>query len=209
MTFWPLFRLWCLLLVATLIMVAICIRWLDLPVALAFRVNTNRVSGLGTALGSMVLVSGQMLTIATLAIVRMAKGNLPAFAKAIFVACCASLSSFVANDYVLKIIFGRLNPSDFFQGATTQIFHFFQGNQQSSFPSGHMVMATAFAMVMMRLQPRTRPILVILLCVGAVALIVGDWHFLGDVVAGTFVGGTAGFVAGELWTEHVQDHART
>jgi membrane-associated phospholipid phosphatase len=209
MTFRPLFRLWCLLLVATLIVVAMCIRWLDVPVALAFLANANRFSGLGKGLGSIVLVSGQIVIIVTLAIVRMAKGSLLAFAKAVFVACCASLSAFVANDYVLKFIFGRLNPSDFFQRPKAHIFHFFQGNQQSSFPSGHMVMATAFAMVMIRLQPRTRPILTILLCMGVVSLLVGDWHFLGDIVAGTFVGGTAGFVAGELWTEHVQDHART
>jgi membrane-associated phospholipid phosphatase len=184
-----------------------CIRWLDVPVAMAFLTNTDRVSGLGKGLGSMVLVSGEMVIVATLAIARMVKGNLPAFAKAIFVACCASLSAFAANDYVLKFIFGRLGPSDFFRRPTAHIFYFFQGNQQSSFPSGHMVMATAFTMVMIRLQPRTQPILVILLCVGAMALVVGDWHFLGDVVAGTFVGGTAGFVAGELWTEHVQDHS--
>ena len=155
----------------------------------------------------MVLVSGEMVFIVTLAIARMARGNLPPFAKALMVACCASLSAFAANDYVLKFIFGRLGPSDFFRRPTAHIFYFFQGNQQSSFPSGHMVMATAFAMVMMRLQPRTQLILIILLCVGAITLVVGDWHFISDVIAGTFVGGTAGFVAGELWTEHVQDHS--
>jgi membrane-associated phospholipid phosphatase len=115
----------------------------------------------------------------------------------------------MANDYVFKFIFGRLKPLDFFQNPTSPVFHFFQGNQQSSLPSGHMVMATAFAMAMIRLEPRTRPIFTILLCVGALALVIGDWHFLGDVVAGTFVGGTAGFAAAELWTEHVQDQART
>jgi len=207
MAFWPLFRLWFLVFVATLIGVAVCIRWLDAPVALAFLPNANRLGVLGKGLGTMVLVSGEIVFIVTFAIVRMARGSLPPFAKAVFVACCASLSAFVANDYVLKYIFGRQNPSDFFQMPTVQTFHFFQGSHESSFPSGHMVMATAFAMVMIRLQPRTLPILIVLLCMGAVALLVVDWHFLGDVVAGTFVGGTAGFVAGELWTEHVQ--ART
>jgi membrane-associated phospholipid phosphatase len=209
LTFGPLFRLWCLLLVATLLAVAVCIRWLDVPVALAFLPNANRFGGLGKGLGSTVLVSGEMAMIVTLAIVRMAKGTLPTFAKATFVACCASLSAFVANDYVLKFVFGRSNPSEFFQRSTAHVFHFFEGSQQSSFPSGHMVMAAAFATVMFRLEPRTRPILSILLCIGAIALLVGDWHFLGDIVAGTFVGGTAGFVAGELWTEHVQDHGLT
>jgi membrane-associated phospholipid phosphatase len=208
MTFGPLFRRWCILFVATLLGVAICILWLDVPLARAFLSNADRMSGLGRGLGSAVLVFGEIVVVAILAIVRIAKGNLPAFAKAVFVACCASLSAFVANDYILKFIFGRLNPSDFFQGTTDRVFNFFQGTQLSSFPSGHMVMATAFAMVMFRLQPRTLPILVILLGLGATVLVVGDWHFLGDVVAGTFVGGTAGFVAGELWTEHVRDFAR-
>jgi membrane-associated phospholipid phosphatase len=69
-----------------------------------------------------------------------------------------------------------------------------------------MVMASAFALAMIRMQPRTMPILVALLCIGASLLIVGDWHFLADVIAGTFVGGTAGCVAGELWLEHEDRH---
>ena len=68
-------------------------------------------------------------------------------------------------------------------------------------------MATAFAVVLIRLQPRTLPALVILLCIAATALLVGDWHFAGDIVAGAFLGGTAGFVAAELWLEHTQRRA--
>jgi membrane-associated phospholipid phosphatase len=206
MRFGPVFSVWAALLVAVTGGVVICLRWIDQPLALMFLANSGLFSGLGTGLGSVVLVAGEMAVITILAFVRMAKGDLPSFAKAVFVACCASLSAFVANDYVFKFVFGRLKPSEFFQSHTNQIFFFFQGSQQSSFPSGHMVMATAFAMAMMRLQPRTRPALVFLLCLGAVALLVGDWHFLSDVIAGTFVGGTAGFVAGELWSEHLRKH---
>jgi membrane-associated phospholipid phosphatase len=209
MMFGPRLRLWCILLIAMLIGVAISIRWLDAPIALTFLTNSDRLSGLGTGLGTMVLVSGEVAVLTAIAIVRMMKGNLAAFYKAVFVACCASLSAFVANDYILKFIFGRQGPVDFLQAPTAQVFHFFQGDHQTSFPSGHMVMATAFAVVMIRLQPRTRPILIILLCLGALALLVGDWHFLGDVVAGTFVGATVGFVAAELWIEHMKHHSRT
>jgi hypothetical protein len=74
------------------------------------------------------------------------------FAKDIFVAVCASLSEFAANDYGLKYIFGSLDPSDYFHGKSERVFHFFQGNQDGSFPSGHMVMATAFAIAMIRLH---------------------------------------------------------
>jgi hypothetical protein len=98
-----LFKLWCALLAATLVGVTICIRWLDIPVALLFLTNENRVTELGAGLGSAVLVAGEMLLIAGLAITRMARGTLPEFAKALFVACCASLSAFAANEYVLKL----------------------------------------------------------------------------------------------------------
>jgi membrane-associated phospholipid phosphatase len=209
MTIGPLFKLWCLMLAAALIGVAICIRWLDVPVAMAFLGNANRFSGLGRGLSSTVLIFGEMLLITVLAIARLMRGDLPEFGKALFVASCASLSAYVANDHVLKFIFGRENPLVLFQGIPPHVFNFFQGDQHSSFPSGHMVMATAFAVAMIRLQPRTLPILTILLFIGAAALVIGDWHFIGDVIAGIFVGATAGLVAGELWSEHVRKHAPT
>jgi membrane-associated phospholipid phosphatase len=206
MTFWPWFKTWCVLTVAVFIVIAICIFWLDVPIAQEFSSNIRRFGAIGRGLGSVVLISGEMLVVAILAIVRLAKGSLPIFAKALFVACCASLSAFVTNDYLLKFVFGRLNPAEFFRSEPGSVFHFFQGSYQSSFPSGHMVMATAFAMTLIRLEPRTRPFLLILLCIGAGSLLVGDWHFLADIIAGTFVGGTAGFIAGELWAEHIQRH---
>jgi membrane-associated phospholipid phosphatase len=196
------FKVWCGLLAATVLGCAISIRWLDIPIALFFIKNVNRFALLGMGLGSGILVSGEIILIIGLAITHMVRGSLPNFAKALFVSCCASLSAFVANDHVLKVVFGRLPPAVLLHRIPTHVFHFFRGGQFSSFPSGHMVMASAFALAMIRLQSRTLPILTVLLCIGASLLIVGDWHFLGDVIAGAFIGGTAGFAAGELWLEH-------
>lgn len=201
-----LFKIWCAAFTAVTIGVAICIRWVDIPVALFFLHNANRFPVLGVGFGSTVLVGGEMVVIAGLAIGRMVRGGLPEFGKAVFVACCSSLSAYVANDHVLKIIFGRRAPHVLFEGIPAHAFNFFHGDQQSSFPSGHMVLATAFAAAMMRLQPRTWPVLVVLLCIGAGALVVGDWHFVGDVIAGAFVGGIAGWMSAELWLEHVRVH---
>jgi membrane-associated phospholipid phosphatase len=208
MIFGHAFRRWCFLFAATIIAVAVCIPFVDVPLALMVRGGSHRLSHLGNDLGSKVLVAGEVAVLAVLAIVRLVRGKLPPFFKAVFIACCASLSAFVANDYVFKVFFGRLNPPDFFAAPSIGIFHFFQGTYSSSFPSGHMVMATSFAAAMMRLEPWTRIVLMILLAIGAVLLVIGEWHFLSDVVAGTFVGGTAGFVAGELWAEHEHDRAR-
>jgi membrane-associated phospholipid phosphatase len=208
MIFGHAFRRWCFLLAATLIAVAVCIYFVDVPLAMMFLRGSHRLSHIGNSLGSEVLVAGEVVVMAVLAIVRLVRGKLPPFFKAVFIACCASLSAFVANDYVFKIVFGRLNPGDFFAGPSDGVFHFFQGTYRSSFPSGHMVMATSFAAAMMRLEPRTRLVLIVLLGIGASLLLLGEWHFLSDVVAGVFVGGTVGFVAGELWAEHEQDRAR-
>ena len=69
-----------------------------------------------------------------------------------------------------------------------------------------MVMASAFAFAIIRPYPRKWPPLTALLCLGAILLVIGDFHFLSDVVAGAFVGGTAGFFAGELRRQHTQLH---
>jgi PAP2 superfamily len=199
-----LFKVWCAFLGLTFVGVTICIRWLDIPVALVFLANAHHPTRLESGLSGTGMAAAEIFLIAGLTIVRITRGSLPEFAKAIFVASCASLLAFLANDHVLKLIFGRLTPSVLFQGVPNHVFNFFQGNRHSSFPAGHMVMATAFGVALIRLQPRTLPIAAILLCIGAIALVIGDWHFVGDIIAGAFVGGTVGFVAAELWLEHVQ-----
>jgi membrane-associated phospholipid phosphatase len=34
-------------------------------------------------------------------------------------------------------------------------------------------------------------------------LVVGDWHFISDVIAGAFLGVSAGILAGEGWLVHL------
>ena len=65
-----------------------------------------------------------------------------------------------------------------------------------------MVLAGAFAAVFMRLYRTSIVPLSALLLIAAVLLIAGDWHFVSDVIAGTFVGVSAGLLAGELWLAH-------
>jgi hypothetical protein len=42
----------------------------------------------------------------------------------------------------------------------------------------------------------------ILLFIASALLVAGGWHFFSDVVAGTFLGVSAGLLAGELWVVH-------
>ena len=114
----------------------------------------------------------------------------------------ASPLSGLGRAFGSTILVARQTPLEFLRQPDSHVFHFFQGSQYSSFPSGHMVMASAFAFAIIRLYPRTWPPLTALLFLGVILLVIGDFHFLSDVVAGAFVGGTAGFLAGELWCQH-------
>lgn len=42
----------------------------------------------------------------------------------------------------------------------------------------------------------------LVVALGIVLLVVGDWHFVSDVIAGTPLSFTAGLIAGELWVSH-------
>src|SRR2546423_1487839 len=132
---WRLFLTWIALLVMTGIAVIVCVRWLDVPLALAFHVHvgTGRYAGVGEVLDSSVLIAGQLALIFSLSIVRIVRGRLPAYAKPPYIASCASLSAFVANDYMLKVIFGRQNPHDFFSNPSPHIFNFLRGDEHSGF----------------------------------------------------------------------------
>jgi membrane-associated phospholipid phosphatase len=204
---WLSFRTWTVFLVATIMATAICIYWLDVPIAFHFHGHAGRYSPLGRGFSSSILVAVELAFIASLSIARMVQGSLPTYARTLLMACCSSLIAFEANDRILKVIFGRQSPTAFFNQPALHLFHFLQGDEHSSFPSGHMVMATAFAVVIIRLHPRTAPPLIALLCLGAFALLIGDWHFASDVVAGTFEGWTAGLMAAELWAQHIRRHA--
>jgi membrane-associated phospholipid phosphatase len=195
---------WGLAFAAALGITIVSILWLDAPIARYFFRNSPHVAGLAHAFGTSVIVSGDTALMLILALIRIVRGSLPDYAKALFVACAASLIAFAANDYILKLIFGRYGPYTFLGNPTAPLFNFFQGDLNCVFPSGHMVLSTAFAAVLVREYPRTWPIFAGLLCLGAILLLIGDWHFLSDVIAGLFTGGTAGIMAGELWYRHTR-----
>ena len=73
------------------------------------------------------------------------------------------------------------------------------GSAYQSFPSGHMAATCTVITVLWIRYPRFRQIyLIVGLIVGA-ALVGGNYHFLSDVIAGTFVGLSSGWFATVVW----------
>jgi len=99
--------------------------------------------------------------------------------------------------WLFKYFFGRTNTRSWLADQMSDGFHWFHGGENySSFPSGHMTVFTAFFSAAWILYPRYRPISIGGLLLLAVALIVTDYHFLSDVIAGTYLGLVATCLAG-------------
>ena len=90
---------------------------------------------------------------------------------------------------LLKFIFGRVNTREWLAKPELYGFHWFHGSGfGGGFPSGHMAVFTALVAAMWRYYPRYRPLYLILSLLLAAALIATNYHFLGDVIGGAYLG---------------------
>lgn len=194
---------WFLALLGSALFAAFAFRYLDLPVAGRVAGLLGSKQGLSTGFASSILLGIEGAIALTLALLRITRGRLSPLAEATGLACLTSICAYAVNDSALKEIFGVPDPEIVLQGAP-HVFNFMGGSAGCGFPSGHMVIASAFAGVFMRLYRRSIWPLFALLLLAAVLLVVGDWHFISDVIAGGFVGVAAGLLAGELWLAHAR-----
>jgi len=194
-------RIWSVSLVACAAIVAFSFLRMDVPTALYFWNVRHLRSPLNTAFGSSLILSAESAVILFTVVARLVRGRISAFAETLAMACLVSMCAYAVNDHILKVFFGVLNPADVVQGAGHS-FNFWMGSEGSSFPSGHMVLAGAFAGFFMRLHKASIWLFSALLLIAAGLLLVGDWHFLSDIIAGAFLGTSAGILAGEGWAAH-------
>jgi membrane-associated phospholipid phosphatase len=90
---------------------------------------------------------------------------------------------------ILKFVFGMTNTRAWLVNKADYGFHWFHGNgNYSGFPSGHMAIFTVMVIAFIRFFPRFRIAGLFLLLMLAAALIVTDYHFLSDVIAGILLG---------------------
>lgn len=196
-------RLWLLALLVCAGLTAISFARIDVPMALHFGRGGRLLARLNTVFGAASVLSVESAVTIALIIARLIRGRISPFAQALAIACLASICSYGINGEVLKPLFGVPTPADVMAGARHTV-NLLQGSGGSSFPSGHMVLAGAFAGVFMNLRRASLWPLSVLLAIAAALLVVGTWHFLSDVIAGTFVGVSAGVLAGEAWAAHAK-----
>ena len=194
-------RIWLLVLLSCAALVAFSFGHWDRPIALYFWKFGRLLHPLSKPLGGAVILGVESVVILLLLVTRLLRGHISRFAEVLAIACLTSICAYGIDGQVLKVFFGVPNPTAVIHGAR-HTFNIMGGSSQSSFPSGHMVLAGSFAGVFMRLYRASIWPLAVLLLLAAALLLVGDWHFLSDLVAGAFVGLSAGLLAGEGWAVH-------
>ena len=194
---------WLLSLLICTLVVAVAFGYFDVPIAHRVYGLLRSADRLATGFSSAVLLGVEAAVVLALVVVRITRGHLSPFREATALACLTSICAYTINDTTLKHLFGVPNPAAVLHGSR-HAFNLLSGSSSSSFPSGHMALAGAFAGVFMRLYRTSVWLFSALLLLAAGLLIVGDWHFVSDVIAGTFIGVSAGLLAAEAWLAHLK-----
>jgi membrane-associated phospholipid phosphatase len=122
--------------------------------------------------------------------------------EVVLVAACVSM--ILADQFreSLSYAFGRYWPETWIDNNPSYIqngaygFHpFHAGSAYGSFPSGHMARVLGFAAVVWIAYPRWRWACVIAALATAAGLLGMNYHFVSDVIAGSFVGSIVGMYA--------------
>jgi membrane-associated phospholipid phosphatase len=201
--------------VACATLVVFCYYFVDRPVAyFVYDHRTAQLDGLKQLTEPPPLAqSWSPLVLAALA-VRLAFGPWKRWQLALFVAC---VSVIVADQFRESMgdLFGRDWPETWHNnnpsliGNGTYGFHPFQvGDDTGSFPSGHAARILGFATVFWLAIPRNRWLCVLIAVPMLIALVGMNYHFVGDVIAGSALGGIVGAWAMRLSGLHALENQK-
>jgi membrane-associated phospholipid phosphatase len=188
-----------------IVAVLICYFWIDRPVAFfVYDHHINKIEAFRWLTYPPPEVQNWSALVLTILVVRRAWGPFLHWQKVLLVAC---VSLIVADDFRISLgdVCGRYwpdtwthdNPSLIGTGAYG--FHPFQrGDDIGSFPSGHACRILGFAMVWMIAIPGSRVIAAVLCAPMLVSLVLMNYHFVSDVIAGSVLGGLIATYAAHL-----------
>lgn len=190
-TGWSLKR-WCWGWVALAPLLYLCVRYLDVPVALLVQGVlygdsswARHTSDLPDLLLPLVVVA--TVVSAVLHQVRKRRGIHDRLDPFFLLVAWTAPGSFLAKG-VLKQLFGRVNTRVWLENQRLYDFHWFRGGEGfEGFPSGHMLVLVALAAVFWRFFPGARVFFGGMAVLLAAALIATNYHFVSDVIAGGYL----------------------
>jgi membrane-associated phospholipid phosphatase len=180
-------------LAATAAAVTLCVLYLDIPLARACRplFRRNSLWGRLTAdIPDLLQLAVVIITVifALLYFYRVHRRIFNRFTWFCLLTACAVPVSF-ALKALFKFLFGRVNARYWLSHPDAYRFDWLHGSGNfSGLPSGHMAVYAALAACIWSCYPRYRPHVLLGGLALSAALIATNYHFLGDVVAGVYLG---------------------
>jgi membrane-associated phospholipid phosphatase len=185
--------------------VLICYFWIDRPVAFfIYDHHINTIEAFRWLTYPPPEVQNWSALVLTILIIRRAWGPFLRWQKVLLVAC---ISLIVADDFRVSLgdVCGRYWPQTWTHdnpsliGTGTYGFHPFQrGDDIGSFPSGHACRIFGFAGVWMIAIPESRVVTMVLAVPMLLSLVAMNYHFVGDVIAGSVLGALIAMYAAHL-----------
>jgi membrane-associated phospholipid phosphatase len=200
---WNGFQIWLGFLVLTALAVGLCVTYADRPISI-FAASKLGPLRLGQKLSDTpsLFIPMSLLAFGIFLWRRFEAKPLAKFDTACLLAGVSLIVTSLVNG-ALKFLFGRtwpryLFPSFIGQGAYG--FHpFHHGYGYKSFPSGHAAAVCALLSVAWRFYPRFRFLYAFAAMSFCALLVVMNFHFLADVIAGAFIGSSIGVACCFLW----------
>ncbi len=199
-------------LAAGVIAVVICYYFVDKPVAFfVHRHGIARFEEFRWLTEPPPLVQGWSPLVLVLLAVRRAFGPWRRWQAVLFLACASLI---VADQFRASLgdLCGRYWPETWHDNNPSLIgtgaygFHPFEvGDDVGSFPSGHAARIVGFVSVFWLMLPRGRWLYIIVGLPMLVALVAMDYHFVGDVIAGSVLGAIVGAWAERLCSFGISD----
>jgi membrane-associated phospholipid phosphatase len=199
-------RNWALGFLGTVAAVVISYHWLDRPIALF----VNSRLEFSYSFGRLTLIPEVMTALLVAAFIALAfyalSGQKLSRLQTVLLLCGTNLAVAVAIKDMLKYAFGRpwpetwLHYNESFLSSGAYGFRPFHGGIAfQSFPSGHSTMACTVMTVFWICYPRFRPLYALCMVAVAVGLVGANFHFLSDVIAGSYLGISAGWLGVAIW----------
>jgi membrane-associated phospholipid phosphatase len=204
-------RNWTLAFFSTAVAVAVCYVWLDRPIALIVHAAFQQYD----LFEKLTLIPVAIIPLAIVAFVALGlrglAGGLLSKLPTVILLSGVSLAVAEAIKDQLKFSFGRTwpetwirnNPS-FIRDHVFGFFPFHGGPGYASFPSGHTTAICAVMSVLWICYPRFRAVYALCIAAVAIGLVGANFHFLGDVIAGAYLGSLVGWLMVCLWENGIR-----
>jgi membrane-associated phospholipid phosphatase len=199
-------RNWSLGLLGTVIAVTISYLWLDRPIAqfAHAELQTYRL------FEKLTLLPGVLTPLAIVAFLVLGLRGLtapkPSRFQSVVLLSGVTLAVAVIIKDQLKFAFGRPWPEtwtrnnlSFIRDGVYGFYPFHGGGGYASFPSGHTTMICTVMTILWICYPGFRLLYALGMVAVAVGLVGANFHFLSDVIAGAFLGISAGWLGVTLW----------